>query len=233
MKFFFIIHFHDDAGSLAQDVDALDQAVQAVRGLHLVPGMGKGLVEFLVDLGLVFEAAHEPSAHARDLARIERKVLFLGHLNGDGHKIGKPGMAAERPAAASVSAQNLGLVSDTHLAQLDARAEYTRQILDQFAEIHAAVRGEIKQHFAVVKSIFGIDQLHIQAAALDLFAADPEGFALTLAVFLLADVILFRADPDHRLEGLGDILLIHFHGGTHDKAVLQPSGCLHDHVLAA
>ena len=141
-------------------------------------------------------------------------------------------MAAEGPAAAAIAAQDLGLVADSHLAQLDAGAEHSCQVLDQLAEIHASVRCEIKKDLAVVKGIFGVDQLHIQAPLQDLFTADPESLPFPLAVFLLAAVIFLRADPDHRLERRGDILLFHFHGRAHDKAVLQSPGGLHDYVAA-
>ena len=71
VEFFFVVHFHNDAGCLAEDIDALDQAIEAVRGLHFIAGMRKGLVEFLIDFGLVFETAHQSPAHAGNLAGVE------------------------------------------------------------------------------------------------------------------------------------------------------------------
>ena len=233
MQFLFVIHLDDNAGGLTEDVDALDEAVEAVRGLDFVAGMGKCLVELLIGLRLVFEAAHEPAAHARDLARVEGQVLLLGHLDGDGHEVGQPGVAAQGPAAAAVAAEDLGLVADAHLAQLDAGAEDACQVLDQLAEVHASVRREIKEYLAVVKGIFGVDELHVQVAAADPLTADPEGLTLFFAVSLLALVVLLRADAQDRLEGLRDRLCIDLHGGADYEAVFHAAGSLHDDMPAA
>lgn len=233
MQFFFIVHFDNDPGGLAQDIHALYKTVHSVRSLHLVSGMRKRLVEFLISLRLVLEAAHEPAAHTRDLAGIEGQVLLFCHFDGNGNKIREPGVAAKRSAAASVAAQDLGLIADADLAQFDSGTENAGKVLDKLTEVDASVRSEIKEDLSIVKGVFRVDQLHFEAALLDTVPADQESFALTLLVSFLTLVILRRADTDHRLQGLLNIFFVDLHGRTDNKAVLHSPRSLHDDMHSA
>ena len=59
-----------------------------------------------------------------------------------GWKSSKELLAAEGSAAHAETAHHLRLVSDADLPQLDARAERRGEVLDQLAEIHAALGGK-------------------------------------------------------------------------------------------
>src|SRR5262249_36108214 len=115
-------------------------------GDHAAPGAegaahrGNALGAVAVLHQLVGEAAHQPPACARDLAGVERELLFLGHLERDRVELLEPGGAAERTPARAAAVQALGLVAYPDLAQLDARVEFRRQVLDQVAEVHALLR---------------------------------------------------------------------------------------------
>ena len=77
-------------------------------------------------------------------------------------------------AADAQAADHLGLVADADLPQLDAGAEHAGQVLDQLAEVHAAIGGEEKQDLAAVKATLHPHQLHLQLVLLDLLFADVE-----------------------------------------------------------
>ena len=230
--FFFVIDFHKDAHGLAEDVDALHQAAQAVVAAHFISHLGKIAVEFLVGVGLILEAAHEPAANARNLGRIQGKVLFFGHFDGNRDEIAHPGVAAKRATADAVATQYFGLVAYADLAQLDAGAEDAGQVLDQVAEIHAAVGREVEQHLAIVERVLGVDQLHVQPVRLDLLLADAIGLALLDAVEDLGLGVLGRRHADDLLEGLGHLARVDLHGQTDHGSVLDAAHGLDDDMSA-
>ena len=108
-------------------------------------------------------------------------------------------MAAQASSTDSYAPQNLCLIPDSDLAELNPGTEYACQILNQLPEIDPPVCSKIKQHLIVVKRIFCLNQLHLQAVLPNLFLADTEGFLLLLPVGRLPRVILRRRNPDHRL----------------------------------
>ena len=190
MVFFLVVHFYEDADCLAEHIDTLHLAAEAVAALHLVADLGKGAVQFLVGVRLILETAHQTAADARDLAGIEREILLFCHLDRDRDEVAHPCVAAKRSAADAVAAQDLGLVADADLAQLDPCAENAGEVLDQVGEIHPSVRGKVEQHLTVVESVLGVDQLHIEAMSQDLLLADAVSLFLSGAVVALDLIIL-------------------------------------------
>ena len=79
----------------------------------------------LVGVLLVFEAAHEPTACAGDLRRVQAQILRLGHLDRNGDEVVQKLRAAERPTADAEAAEHLRLVAHADLPQLDAGTEHT------------------------------------------------------------------------------------------------------------
>ena len=71
MQFFLIVYFDNDAGCLAQDIDALDKTVQSIGRFHFVAGMRKRFIEFFIGFRLIFETAHQSAADTGDLAGVE------------------------------------------------------------------------------------------------------------------------------------------------------------------
>src|SRR5690349_6599684 len=93
----------------------------AGRELGADGGQALGAVAVLREL--VGEAAHEPAAGARDLARVQRQLLLARHLERHGMEVLHPRRAAERPPARAAAVEALGLVADADLAQLDPGLE--------------------------------------------------------------------------------------------------------------
>ena len=67
-----------------------------------------------------------------------------------GWKSFKKAAAAEGLAADAKAADHLALVPHADLAQLDAGVEDTGQILDQLAEVHAAIGGKVEHDLGAV-----------------------------------------------------------------------------------
>ena len=70
------------------------------------------------------------------------------------------------------------------MAQLNAGAKDRCQILDQLAEVHTAIRREIKQNLIEIKCIFDGDQLHIQLVLRNFLFANRKGFLCALLIGL-------------------------------------------------
>ena len=228
--FLFVVHFDENADRLPEHVDALHLAAEAIAPLNFVADFGQIAVELLISIRLVFEAAHETPADAGDLSGIEGEVLLFCHLDGNRNEVAHPGVAAQRSAADAVAAQYFGLVADADLAQFDARAENAGQVLDQVAEVHASVRCKVEKHFAVVKSILRIDELHVQPVGVDLLLADAVGFLLLDAVVLLGLGVGGGCDADHFFERQVELADLDVHGHADDRSVLDAASRLDDDV---
>ena len=108
-------------------------------------------------------------------------------------------MTAERPAADADASDDLCLIPDADLPKLYPGLKDCRQIFYQFPEIDPSVRRKIKQHLIIIKSIFRIDQLHLQIMLPDLLQTDPKRLLFLLTVCgLLLDILLGR-QSEHRL----------------------------------
>ena len=104
------------------------------------------------------------------------------------------------------------------------------QVLDQLAEVHAVVSGEVEHQFAAVQRIFCIHQLHFQAVGGDALLADGVGL-------LHVGAVLAHAADVHRIGHADDRLDLarearHLVGGAHDLAALGAAGRGNDDVVA-
>src|SRR5207249_1343349 len=117
----------------------------AARGTNRAAFFWEPLAALHVELVLVPQAAHEPPARARDLRRIERQPLILGHAEIHRAQFRQPRRRTVLPAAAADAVEPLGLVALANLLQLDPRAEHRRQLTHERAEIHAPLGGEIQR----------------------------------------------------------------------------------------
>ena len=170
---------------------------------------------------LVFQAAHQTAAYTGDLRRIERKVLVLGHVDGDRVKVVEVGRAAQLSAAAAEAADHLRLVAHADLAQLDTGAEHAGKILDQLAEVYAAVRGEVEQQLVHVERAFRGHKVHFELSVLNFALADEKRLVRALAVALERFHVRLSRDADHALERLHDRLLGDLGVALHALAVFQ------------
>ena len=138
---------------------------------------------------LVPQAAHQTAAAAADLGGVEGKALLLGHPDGHRLEILQKPAAAEGLAAQADASHHLALVPHADLPQLDPHVEGAGQVLHQLPEVHPAVGGEVEGDFGVVGGILHLDQLHLQAVAVDALPADPPGLlVLVPALVHPADV---------------------------------------------
>ena len=94
--------------------------------------------------------------------------------------------AAQLAAAAAQTADHLRLIAHADLAQLNAGTEHARKVLNQLAEVHTTVCGEVKQQLVHIKGAFRGDKVHFQTAVLDLLLADNKRLVGTLFVALEA-----------------------------------------------
>src|SRR3954471_14644349 len=169
---------------------------------------------------LVAEAAFQPSAQPRQLRRIQAQVLLLGHLDRDWLEGLQERRAAQRAAAGPVAAVHLRFVAHADLPHLDPRAEFGRQLADQFAEIDAAVGGEVENQLRAIERLFDARELHAEAALANLQERDPVRFLLAKLVLHARDDVLARRDAHHprRLVAGRRALRLELWNGADDRA---------------
>ena len=215
---------------LLEQVD-LRYGAHPLRGLHKGLVLGHAAHRVLIGLLLVFQAAHEPSAGARNLGGVEGQVLGFGHLDGHRLKLVQEGGAAEGLAADAQAAQHFGLVPDADLPQLNAGVEYPSQILDQSAEVHPPLGGEEKEDLVPLKVVLHLHQLHIQAMGGDLLLADGKGPRFLLTVLRHGVQILLGGQADQGAQRLYHRLVLHHGVALGTLAVLQAAGGLDNDPL--
>ena len=113
-------------------------------------------------------------------------------------RLQQKGLAADAKAA-----DHLALVAHADLAQLDAGVEDAGQILDQLAEVHAAVGGEVEHDLGAVEGILGLHQLHFQAVAGNALLTGAVGALFVLTVLAHPADIHAVGHAGDGLEGLG------------------------------
>ena len=192
----------------------------------------RDLLQLGIGFILIFQAAHQAAAHARNFRRVERQILILRHIDRNRMEVLQIRAAAQLTPASAQTADHLRFVAHADLPQLDARAEHAGQILDQLAEVHATVGGEVKQHFVHVERAFRRDQIHFQPALFDLALADDERFVRALFVTRQRLFIRVGCHAHHALERLDDRLVGHLRVALHALTVFQPARRFHDHILA-
>ena len=181
----------------------------------------------------VAQAALQPTAHPRQLRRIQAEVLLLGHL--DRHRLERlqPGRAAQRTAAGAVAAEHPRFVAHADLAHLDPRAEMRGEIAHQLAEIDPAFSRVVEDQPRAVEQLLDAGQLHRQAALLDLQKADALRFMLALLVLEPRNDVLLRRAPDDLRRVVGRRPPRRQRGNrTLDGAECRTGGCLDHHLIA-
>ncbi len=198
------------------------------EGIHL----RHELHELLVGVLLIFKAAHKPAAGSGDLCGVEGKALSLRHFYADGLEIIEKLGAAERPAADAETAKHTRLIADADLPKLDAGLEHPGEILDELAEVDAAVRGEEEQDLVPLKIKLHVNELHLKIALFDFALADGEGLSLLRAVFGGAALVLFGGEPDDGAQGGANGGVVHLVIARYALGKLKPLRRLHDETVA-
>ena len=111
-----------------------DHRAGPFRSVERLADPGRVLAEVLVERVLVLQAAHQPTARARDPHRVDRKVLLLGHPNGHRLEVLQERGAAQIAAAGPDAALQPGLIPRADLAELTARA-MAREVADEGTEV--------------------------------------------------------------------------------------------------
>ena len=126
----------------------------------------------------------------------------------------------------------LALVAHADLTQVDAGAENAGELLQQLAEIDAAVRREVKHELCAVKRVFRIDEVHIDVVFFDAFAADGERFFFFLTVLLGAPKVFFGGDAHQPFERGDDFRILDHFVGERDFTQLDAAGGFNNDLLA-
>ena len=181
---------------------------------------------------LIFQAAHEAPADARNLCRVEREVLLLCHADGDGNKVAEEGRTAERPPAASHAAHHLRLVAHADLTQLDARAEHARKLTNKLTKVYAPIRGEVKRHLREIERQLNVNEFHLEPELFDLLLADRTRFALTRPILIDARKIGCVGNTVHDAQIRRHGFIRHLARTRHHLAALHAARRLHDDMVA-
>ena len=205
----------------------LDDLGRTGRRLDRRVDLRRTRLEILVGLVLVAQAAHEPAAGARDLAGIEREILLLGHLDGDGLERAAHADAAQHLAAMADAAHGAGLVANAHLAHVDVDVEPRREVAHELAEVDALLGREVEDGVVSVEHVLHVDGLDIEVALLGELAEDRLGLLALLLQFRHLDEVLLGRDADDgaqrraQLRGLlvGQLERLVLHGAERLSAI--------------
>ncbi len=69
--------------------------------------------------------------------------------------------ATARTATLRQCPLHFGFVALVNLPEFDAHLKSGRKVLNQLPEVDSAVGGEIKNHLAAIKSVLGVNKLHL------------------------------------------------------------------------
>jgi hypothetical protein len=127
---------------------------------------------------LILEAAHQPTAKARDLRRIQRQVLLLGHADRDRVIVTREQRAAQTATAWAQSPDHASLFPSTYLSKFYAFLECLGQIDDQRPEVHPLFGEEVKGDLLTAEADLGSHQFHVKAVC---FYEFPAGVGRFLA----------------------------------------------------
>ncbi len=119
-----------------------DRAFKRVELDHAPARAGVGVAGFaalfgqvgeqvVVHIVFVLQTAHQASAGAADLFRVERQLLISGHPDRDGAKTLKPGRTARTAAAHPERTDDAGLVARADVVELESRARQGRQLVSE------------------------------------------------------------------------------------------------------
>ena len=152
---------------LHQDL-GVNHRARAFTGTNATLILGQPLLEFVVGLIFVAEAAHQAPATTADLQWIKRCLLRLCALHTDRHQDLQEILAAAVLSALLVISGETSFVSSTDLMHFHTRAEATRQRWHQLAEVHALFTQVVHGDMFATKDGLHFHDLHRESHGLRL-----------------------------------------------------------------
>ena len=157
--------------------------------------------------------------------------MLLRHFDGDRLKAAEERAAAERSAADAEAADHLRFVAHADLTQLNARAEHARKVFYQLAEVHAAVRREVKEDFTVVKRVLHVDKLHFESALRNFLFALRERIFCFQFIFRHAAQVVFCRLANYFFERLHNGIIRNIAVGHRHFAALYAARRFYNDVV--
>jgi hypothetical protein len=156
----------EDHDELGEDLGFEDDAV-SLWGADAGFLSGESFGEFLVGLVFVAEAAHEAPAAAGDLERVERRLLDLGGLHGDGLQDLEEVLAAAVLAAFFVVGGEACLVACADELHLDASLWVDAlEVFGEEVEVHALFGVVVEGEAFVAEDGLGVDDFDLDVPEL-------------------------------------------------------------------
>ena len=144
------------------DTIQIDHFRRAGGRFHLSVLFRSAAFEVLVRIELVAQTAHESSAHARYLLRVEREILLFGHADRHRAELAAQALAAQLLAAMSQTAHHARLVAHADLAHIHTHAELRRQLAHKIAEVDALLGLEVKDSLVTVEQVLDGHRVHVR-----------------------------------------------------------------------
>ena len=163
-----------DGDAPADDIMS-DHLAGFVLGLDGLAYLGKTGFQLLIGLVFIGQTAHQPTALAGNLGRIQRQTLLLSHFDGNRLKFFDECGTAYLTTTAPDATAHLCLVSDTNLAHLNSGSELLDEAFHQFAKIDATVRRKKKCKTTRVESTFNGKEVHFEFVISDTIHAEGIG----------------------------------------------------------
>ena len=129
--------------------------------------MRQSLLEIVVGLVLVPEAAHQTPAPARDLQGIERRLLDLRGTHRDRLEDLEEVLAAAVLTALLVVGDQSRLVPATDLPHLDPGSEFRGEVLEQESEVDPVLAHVVDRELFLAEDRFDVHDLHVEGVVLD------------------------------------------------------------------
>ena len=173
----------------------------AARHLHHRTLLGAMALEFLIGIGLVAKAAHEATAQARNLLRVQRQILVFRHANRHRIELAAQASAAQLLAAVPETADDARFVAHADLTHVDSNMEFRSERAYEFAEIDALICFEIENRFVAIEKELDGHGMHIELVLLDHFLENGQrlfGLGLKIRPFR---GIFGRGLAHHGLQG--------------------------------
>ena len=140
-------------------------------------------LEFLIGIGLVAKAAHEATAQARNLLRVQRQILVFRHANRHRIELAAQASAAQLLTAMPETADDASFVAHADLTHVDANVEFRSERAHEFAEIDALICLEIEDRLVAIEKEFDGHGMHIELVLLDHFLENRQRlFGLSLKI---------------------------------------------------
>ncbi len=180
---------------------AIEHEAITFGGADAALAAGESLLEFVVSLIFVAQAAHEAAAPTADLERVEGGLLVFGRLHADGLEDLEEVLAAAVLAALFVIGGEACFVAGADGLHLDAGLVLGGEGVDEFAQVDA-IFGHVVEHDAfAAEQRLRVDDLGGQADAFGVHARVHLEFVARLLKLGLLVHVFHGGDAQHAAIG--------------------------------